>query len=149
MERSSSSGEGAPQAGVRCQSGFTLIEVMVVTLILGILAAIMMPRVASTREQAHFAAIAQDLRNLGASQERYFQRNTVYAANVGLLDFTATPGVNIEVTEATPQGWAAVATHEALEDLQGCSIYLGNATAPPLPNGSAHTAGPGVSECAR
>jgi hypothetical protein len=53
----------------------------------------------------------------------------------------------VDVTEATPMGWAAVGTHDALPPNRGCAIYLGNAVAPPLPSGSPHSAGSGVVQC--
>ena len=130
------------------QSGFTLIELMVVTLIVSLLASIAIPRLDEIRARAHFATLGQDFRNLGASQERYFQINFQYSGNLNDLDFTPSEGVEVEVTEAAPGGWAAVGTHVALPAGKGCSLYLGSATAPPLPSGAPHSAGVGVLECA-
>lgn len=129
------------------QAGFTLIEILIVVVILGILAAIVVPRMSIARERAHYATIASDIRNLGAAQERYFQGAMSYSQNLGDLDFGASPGVVVDVTEATPLGWAAVGTHDALPPNRGCAIYLGNAVAPPLPSGEPHSAGANVVEC--
>lgn len=131
------------------RAGFTLIEMVVVVLVIGILAALVMPNFDSARKRAHFSTIGQDFRNLGASQELYFQTHMQYAQSLSDLDFEPTPGVLVEVTEATTSGWAAVGTHESLGDGQGCSIYLGNAVPPPLPNGQTPSTGPGAFECAR
>ena len=127
--------------------GFTLIELMVVMLIVSFLASVAMPKLDDVRARAHFATLGQDFRNLGASQERYFQTNFQYAGSLNDLDFAASEGVDVEVTEATAQGWAAVGTHVALDAGKGCSIYRGGARAPPLPSGAPHTAGVGVLEC--
>ncbi len=129
--------------------GFTLIELMVVTVIMGILAALALPRFDSFRERAHYATIGQDFGNLAAAQERHYQLNLEYAVNLVDLDFTTSTGVQIAVTEASVQGWAATGTHQSLENTQGCGIYMGNAAAPNLPNGQPLTVGPGATECSQ
>ena len=128
-------------------AGFTLIELLVVTLMMGILAAIAIQRVDSFRERAHFTSIGQDFHNLGASQERYFQLTLEYAVDLADLDFSMSPGVQINVTEASVQGWGAVGTHQSLDGTQGCAIYMGNTAAPNLPDGQPLGVGPGVSRC--
>ncbi len=136
-----------PGVGSRGCEGFTLIELMVVTMIIGLLAAGALPRFDSARERTQFAAIQQDLRNLGASQERYYQGETSYALDLDDLDFEASNGVEVVVQEATSQGWSAMATHVSLPAGRGCAIYLGNALPPPVPGGGAHSGDPGVIEC--
>jgi prepilin-type N-terminal cleavage/methylation domain-containing protein len=130
-------------------AGFTLIELMIVVLVIGVLASIMISRVDAFRQRAHYVSIGQDFRNLGAAQERYFQLNREYAVNLGDLDFSTSPGVEIDVTEASIDGWAAVGTHQALAGTYGCGIYMGAAAAPALPNGTPVSVGPGVPECTR
>jgi type IV pilus assembly protein PilA len=129
------------------RAGFTLIELLVVIVVIGLLAAIALPRMGTARERAHYTTIASDIRNLGAAQERYFQGAMSYSQNLADLDFDPSQGVVVDVTEATPLGWAAVGTHEALPPNRGCAIYLGNAVAPPLPSGEPHSAGSNVVEC--
>lgn len=136
-------------APVASRAGFTLIELMVVTLIIGLLAAIALPRYDSLRQRAHFTAITSDFRNLGAAQERYFQLNMEYAVDLDDIDFDTSPGVELEVTEASVSGWAAVGTHASLDDAQGCGIYLGDAAPPALPNGDAMAVAAGLPECVR
>jgi len=137
-------------ANRRCagSKGFTLIELLIVIVIVGVLASIATPRFDEARGRAHFTSIASDFRHLAQLQELYFQQTMTYG-NLGDLDFSPSQGVEVTVTEATAQGWAATGTHASLAANQGCSIYLGNATAPALPNGQAHGAGPGVADCAR
>ena len=57
---------------MRDQKGFTLIELLIVVVIIGILAAIAIPKFSSTREKAYFAAMKSDLKNLASQQEIYY-----------------------------------------------------------------------------
>src|ERR687891_1614852 len=60
------------------RKGFTLIELLIVVVIIGILAAIAIPKFASTKEKAYLAAMKSDLRNLVTAEEAYFADNTAY-----------------------------------------------------------------------
>ena len=46
------------------RKGFTLIELLIVVVIIGILAAIAIPKFANTKEKAVVASMKSDLRNL-------------------------------------------------------------------------------------
>lgn len=58
--------------------GFTLIEVMVVVVILGILAAIVVPRIMSRPDEARVTRAQQDLRAIGAALNLYRLDNFAY-----------------------------------------------------------------------
>lgn len=58
--------------------GFTLIEILIVTVILGVLAALAIPKFAKSKEKAHLAAMTSDLRNLATGQEAYHSDQATY-----------------------------------------------------------------------
>lgn len=63
---------------LQVHSGFTLIEVMVVVVILGILAALVVPRVMSRPDEARIVAARQDIAALGQALKLYRLDNQVY-----------------------------------------------------------------------
>lgn len=62
----------------RRAAGFTLIEVMVVVVILGILAAIVVPRVLEAPDEARAVKAKQDIRSLSSTLDRYKLDNFFY-----------------------------------------------------------------------
>src|SRR5256885_12558966 len=53
------------------RKGFTLIELLIVVVIIGILAAIAIPKFANTKEKAYLTAMKSDLRNLVTAEEAF------------------------------------------------------------------------------
>ncbi len=60
------------------QSGFTLIEIMVVVVILGILGALIVPNIISKPEEARVSAAKNDLRAIATALEFYLLDNSTY-----------------------------------------------------------------------
>ncbi len=113
--------------------GFTLIELLIVVVIIGILAAVAIPKFASTKGKAYVAAMKTDLKNLASAQESYYYDNSEYYIGDipnAAIPFSPSRGVNITIGEANISGWSATATHDGVPN--SCSIFVGNA-APPAP----------------
>ena len=116
------------------RKGFTLIELLIVVVIIGILAAIAIPKFANTKEKAYLASMKSDLRNMVTTQEAYFADFQLYTAgtatNVGgatstINGFVPSAGVTVVATLSAP-GWAATAAHSATT--KTCGIFLGTTT---------------------
>ncbi len=108
----------------RARKGFTLIELLIVVVIIGILAAIAIPKFADTKKKAYVTAMKSDLKNLVPAAEAWFSDNNTYAG------FTAPPGssgVILGVTAATATGWSADASH-ANATGSACDIGVGTGT---------------------
>jgi prepilin-type N-terminal cleavage/methylation domain-containing protein len=116
---------------MRNQKGFTLIELLIVVVIIGILAAIAIPKFSSTREKAYFAAMKSDLKNLASQQEIYYADAYTYTVNTTLLGFVSSEAVTVTMT-ATADGWNGASVHTGLPG-KGCAIYYGTAAAPASP----------------
>ena len=113
------------------KQGFTLTELLIVIVILGILAAIAIPKVSNMTYRSYFAAMEADLKNLASQQEIYYASEYSYTAEKSDLAFISSRDVSISVN-ADSEGWSATATHVALEPIEGCSIYHGSIPTPTL-----------------
>ncbi len=97
------------------RKGFTLIELLIVVVIIGILAAIAIPKFANTKDKAYVAAMKSDLRNLATYEEQYAADNNgaYFSGNGTAQGFTPSQNVTVTATVVAgpPQTWTATATH--------------------------------------
>ena len=119
------------------RKGFTLIELLIVVVIIGILAAIAIPKFANTKQKAIVASMKSDLRNLVTAQEAFFSDNNDYAGSVGLTQTNGTGGAGVVTfTPSTGNvlvpryinaaGWSATVTNPAVTGVPNtCGIYTG------------------------
>ncbi len=110
----------------RQRTGFTLIELLIVVVVLGILAAVAIPKFSQAKGRTRAAAIRSDLRNLATAQEEYLSIHGVYADAVDDLDYTSSDGVVVTIEQRVVGGWSATTTHPMSYPLT-CALYYGTA----------------------
>jgi len=119
------------------RKGFTLIELLIVVVIIGILAAIAIPKFASTKEKATVASMRSDLRNMATAQEAYFSDFQAYAPAIaatqaaGSAGFQPSSGNVVAVVSGNATGWSATVTNPSVTSTPNtCSIAVGGAAPP-------------------
>src|SRR2546427_7287207 len=127
------------------RKGFTLIELLIVVVIIGILAAIAIPKFANTKGKAYIASMKSDLRNLVTAEEAFFADSVKYSTNVtskvggtcpapaaGQVNWCPTTGNNLTGPAGAGGGLNAAIPHNNLTGnyLVTCSIYINEAADP-------------------
>ena len=123
------------------RKGFTLIELLIVVVIIGILAAIAIPKFANTKQKAVIASMKSDLRNLVTAEEAYFSDQNNYtttlaaaqtAAAAAFVPSTGNAIVVVAGGAGIGTGWSATVTNPAVAGATPatCGIYVGTAAAP-------------------
>lgn len=115
---------------LRLRRGFTLIELLIVVVIIGVLAAIAIPKFQSTKGKANAASLRSDLRNLATAQEAYYYENSTYTSNLAALNVSLTTGVTVTFGAANGAGWSAKVTHPLAYPIE-CAMFIGGVA--PLP----------------
>lgn len=120
--------------------GFTLVELLVVLVVIGILAGTALPRLSTARDQAFETTLQSDLRNLQSAQEQYYAAHQYTYGDAEALQGTApplwteSPGVTLTLTGVTSRGWAASAVHLRLPATT-CRLHVGEAATEAQPDG--------------
>ena len=107
------------------RKGFTLIELLIVVVIIGILAAIAIPKFANTKQKAYITAMKSDLRNLVTAEEAFFSDSSRYAPDTLTgMKFSPSTGVTFPVIITGAGSWKATVTHTQVPAPFSCAIAL-------------------------
>jgi general secretion pathway protein G len=123
------------------QKGFTLVELVMVIAIIGVLAAIIVPKFSNKAGEANDAATRANLQNIRAAVDMYRADNNIYPPTLNQLvvsnalksipmDFTSTPPKNDSTaTGSNDGGWiydaatGTVSLDRTGTDKKGTSLY--------------------------
>ena len=120
----------------RSKKGFTLIELLIVVVIIGILAAIAIPKFANTKEKAYVASMKADLRNLATYEESFAadSAGVYFSGNGSTQGFSPSQNVTVTATAVAgpPASWQAAASHSlttktcasSANGLITCHLYM-------------------------
>jgi prepilin-type N-terminal cleavage/methylation domain-containing protein len=119
---------------VKSRRGFTLIELLMVAGVLGILAAIAIPRYSGTKDKAYVAVMMADLHSAAIYEEQYATENhSQYFSGTATADtpvegFRASKDVTVTLVAVNILGsriseWTAVARH--LNSQESCELRTG------------------------
>ena len=110
------------------RKGFTLIELLIVVVIIGILAAIAIPKFAATKDKAKLASVKTDVRNLMTAQEAYFSDYATYGTLAQIQtasNFTMSTG-NSGAAAAAASGFTATITNATITStIDQCTVQVG------------------------
>lgn len=114
----------APRRG-RALRGFSLIELLVALLIIGILVGLAIPRYHEYKRRYYLTTMVTDLRNLATTEEAYWNITGTYSMDLRVIQYSSSPRVSVSMVSADTLGWAAKASYSG--DSAMCAIYYGNA----------------------
>ena len=114
--------------------GFMLVELLMVAVVIGILAAIAIPRYAGSKDKAFVAAMMADLHSAAIYEEQYASENHAQyfsgtaTADLPVEGFRASKGVTVTLTAVNIMGsriseWTAIARHS--QSQESCELKGG------------------------
>lgn len=113
---------------MRNRGGFTIVELLVVVLIIGVLVGIAIPKLGATRDKAKRAGVLADVRNAETAEEAYFGDYGRYGTFSELQiasNFAASPGTTMSITPQTA-GYSIDASNGTIvAGATSCSVQVG------------------------
>src|ERR1700741_2128605 len=111
-----------PELTMRHRKGFTLIELLIVVVIIGILAAIAIPKFSSVKQKGYKTQAISDLTSLRTAEETFFTDSNRYGTLTEISSkFSSTSGVGAPVIVNSTSYWSATLTHPQIPGMT-CGI---------------------------
>jgi prepilin-type N-terminal cleavage/methylation domain-containing protein len=110
---------------VKNRKGFTLIELLIVVVIIGILAAIAIPKFSSVKQKGYRTQAISDLTSLRTAEETFFTDSNRYGSLAELSGkFSSTSGVGSPDITPSTSYWSATVTHPQIPGMT-CAVAVG------------------------
>ena len=122
------------------RKGFTLIELLIVVVIIGILAAIAIPKFSSVKQKGYKTQAIAELQSMKTAEETFFTDSNRYGALSELTGFSHTSAVGMPVVVPSTSYWSATLTHPQIPGMT-CAIAVAT------PNSINPGAGEGEPKC--
>ena len=116
----------------KCESGFTVAELLVVLLIIGLIAAVAVPNVSGAIQRAEEAALRENLQVMRRALDDYFVDKGAYPTELGaLVDGRYIRFVPDDPVAGRDAGWALVTDDDGgILDVISASNKLGSDDVP-------------------
>jgi prepilin-type N-terminal cleavage/methylation domain-containing protein len=113
------------------RKGFTLIELLIVVVIIGILAAIAIPKFSTTKDKAKLASVKTDLRNYMTAEEAYFSDNATYGTDALLsaapYSFVLSSGNTFTASAGAAGSYSATVQNASISaGTNSCKVAVGS-----------------------
>ncbi len=114
----------------KCQSGFTLVELLIVVVILAILAGILVPQFSSATDDAKMSSLDSNLANVRSAIELYYQQHGHYPGSVTAIGAACAAGPSGTTGTGALNTEAAFLSHLSLyTDINGEGCTKSDTTA--------------------
>jgi len=109
------------------RKGFTLIELLIVVVIIGILAAIAIPKFAATKDKAKLSSVKTDVRNTMSLMEGYASDSGKYVNPVvANIPVSAGNTITAATANASGNGYTITVTNSSISAGQKtCTVQVG------------------------
>jgi len=112
----------------RHRKGFTLVELLIVVVIIGILASVAIPKFAATKDKAKLVSVRTDVRNAETVEETYFSDFATFGTFAQLQassNYTLSTGNTMTITVAT-NGYTVNANNNSISlGVTSCKVQVG------------------------
>jgi len=109
------------------RKGFTLIELLIVVVIIGILAAIAIPKFAATKDKAKLSSVKTDVRNIMSLMEGYASDSGKYVSpTVANIPKSTGNDITAATANANGNGYTITVTNTSISAGQKtCTVKVG------------------------